>query len=149
MTIENLNNCCGDCSQCECNGVHVQTNYPSKKHTKIIQSWLNGVPIQVKSDDGSWVDIENPSFFEHYDYRVKPKVTKKKFGIVLKNGCVVVSSSFVNCEFVFEDGNLIDAKTIPFQELDNDEEKETIFFKSKNKPIFKEFPYPKFHDYFL
>lgn len=41
------------------------------KHWEIIEAFKEGKKIQVKKHDGIWHDIDNPTFFYYYNYRVK------------------------------------------------------------------------------
>jgi len=41
------------------------------KHADLIHAWADGAEIQYRFKDG-WSDIENPSFIDCFEYRIKP-----------------------------------------------------------------------------
>lgn len=44
------------------------------KHAGIIKAWADGMPIQIKLDEG-WVSVINPSWSDDQEYRVAPLQT--------------------------------------------------------------------------
>ena len=49
-----------------------------KKHEKLIKAWLDGKPIQILCENGSWTDVlADVKWKEHKEYRIKP--TKIEF----------------------------------------------------------------------
>ena len=42
------------------------------KHADLIKAWADGAEIETKLDDGDWFKLDNPIFFNNYDYRIKP-----------------------------------------------------------------------------
>ncbi len=45
-----------------------------KKHEPTMMLWRDGAKVQVRMISGEWQDIENPSWDEDTEYRLKPKV---------------------------------------------------------------------------
>jgi hypothetical protein len=43
------------------------------KHYDMIVAWANGQQIQVEEMDGTWSDIQGPSWSGHNQYRIKPE----------------------------------------------------------------------------
>lgn len=44
------------------------------KHYDLIIAWANGAPVQFQVNfTKEWVDIKNPSWSSHYEYRIKPE----------------------------------------------------------------------------
>ncbi len=43
------------------------------KHSALIKAWADGAPIQYYSLLGIWIDIDNPSWGDEYQYRIRPK----------------------------------------------------------------------------
>ena len=42
------------------------------KHANLIVAWANGATIEYKNSDGFWSFINNPSWNDHVEYRIKP-----------------------------------------------------------------------------
>jgi len=47
------------------------------KHYDVIVAWANGEEIQYEHK-GSWIDINEPDWYETVNYRIKPKRVKKE-----------------------------------------------------------------------
>jgi len=47
------------------------------KHADVIIAWANGEEIQYELK-GSWMDINDPDWYETINYRIKPKRVKKE-----------------------------------------------------------------------
>jgi hypothetical protein len=43
------------------------------KHYDMIVAWASGAKIQIEETDGTWSDIEGPSWYGHNHYRIKPE----------------------------------------------------------------------------
>lgn len=44
------------------------------KHADLIHAWAEGATIQLyRGSIGRWEDMENPSFLDHLEYRIKPE----------------------------------------------------------------------------
>jgi len=43
------------------------------KHYDMIGAWAEGKQIQVEEMDGTWSDIQGPSWSGHNQYRIKPE----------------------------------------------------------------------------
>jgi len=43
------------------------------KHAAIIKAWADGYEIQYQTDGSGWFDIEDPSWHEDTEYRIKPE----------------------------------------------------------------------------
>lgn len=43
-----------------------------KKHWDVIKAYKEGKEIQYLNDNNVWKDVDNPGFFTHYEYRIKP-----------------------------------------------------------------------------
>jgi len=41
------------------------------KHADLIHAWAEGAEIQYRFND-EWSDVENPSFIDCFEYRIKP-----------------------------------------------------------------------------
>jgi hypothetical protein len=63
------------------------------KHYDVIVAWAAGDEIECLSPNaGKWLsmNVENaPAFYEHYEYRIKPKRVKKEgwVNVYKANGC--------------------------------------------------------------
>lgn len=44
-----------------------------KKHWLVVEAYKNGKTIQIKNHADNWVDLEDVSFFEDSELRVKPE----------------------------------------------------------------------------
>lgn len=42
------------------------------KHKELFNKWLDGAEIQFLSNSNEWIDLNNPSWDENIEYRVKP-----------------------------------------------------------------------------
>lgn len=40
------------------------------KHAEVIKAWADGATIQLKRSIGDWVDVPEPEWVEHLEYRV-------------------------------------------------------------------------------
>lgn len=52
------------------------------KYAELIKAWADGAKIQrfkVERNTGVWVDAETPNWFEHIEYRIKPKADVVKY----------------------------------------------------------------------
>lgn len=50
------------------------TRIRAKELIPLLQSYVDGKQIQVKQQDGSWINSSEPSFTRQaYEYRVRPK----------------------------------------------------------------------------
>jgi hypothetical protein len=47
------------------------------KHYDVIVAWANGEEIQYEHK-GSWININDPDWYETINYRIKPKRVKKE-----------------------------------------------------------------------
>jgi len=47
------------------------------KHAEVIIAWANGEEIQYEHK-GSWMDVNDPDWYETINYRIKPKRVKKE-----------------------------------------------------------------------
>lgn len=43
------------------------------KHAELIKAWADGYEIQYQTDGSGWFDIEDPSWHEDTEYRIKPE----------------------------------------------------------------------------
>ena len=43
------------------------------KHYDCIVAWANGQKIQIRETGGNWEDIDNPSWINGCQYRIKPE----------------------------------------------------------------------------
>jgi len=53
-----------------------------QKHWKVIKAYKNGADIQIYN--GKWLNVENPTFSEHKEYRIKPFEPKMGDKILVK-----------------------------------------------------------------
>lgn len=59
------------------------------KHAMVIKAWAEGLTVQFERTNGKWVDLESgvargimPSFYEHFNYRIKPEPTDlERYGV--------------------------------------------------------------------
>lgn len=52
----------------------MQSNTTERKHYDLIIAWANGEDIQYRFDETEvWEDVNNPSWYEDCEYRIKPK----------------------------------------------------------------------------
>jgi len=42
-------------------------------HAELIIAWANGASIEYKTSMGNWMYLKNPSWREHFFYRIKPE----------------------------------------------------------------------------
>lgn len=56
-----------------------------RKHKEVIEAWLNGAQVQHKDCAGQWEDSEQdqPGFFGHMEYRIKPVEPERVYPMVL------------------------------------------------------------------
>jgi hypothetical protein len=59
------------------------------KHAAVIKAWADGAKLQWKDDNGHWNDTNQPAFYDHWEYRVKPE--PKPYGKVLSDAWYSVS----------------------------------------------------------
>ena len=52
-------------------------NQQPHPHKDLIIAWANGATIQVKTSDGTWEQLNKPSWHLHLNYRIKPEEKKK------------------------------------------------------------------------
>lgn len=62
--------CKDNCSNCEC-----RVKKPLK-YADLIKAWADGAEIQTKVA-GEWFDTRFPSWFDPYEYRIKPEPKPK------------------------------------------------------------------------
>jgi predicted dithiol-disulfide oxidoreductase (DUF899 family) len=43
------------------------------RHKEVILAFLEGREVQYQSPEGEWVDYDDPTFLEIYNYRIKPQ----------------------------------------------------------------------------
>ena len=48
------------------------------KHCEVIHAYAEGAEIQYRTEDGTWSDIQNPSFCANGEYRIKPRTVKRE-----------------------------------------------------------------------
>jgi len=49
------------------------------KHADVIHAWAEGEEIEYRSAGGAWVsDNRHITFYEDFEYRIKPKTVKKE-----------------------------------------------------------------------
>lgn len=46
------------------------------KHADVIKAWADGAEIQTRDIGGTWVECNDPRWFEVSEYRTKPEPTK-------------------------------------------------------------------------
>ena len=49
------------------------------KHAELIKAWADGAKIQGGTDGKHWLDLDNPSWDEEGQYRIKPN--KRKYRV--------------------------------------------------------------------
>lgn len=48
------------------------------KHQKVIKAWADGWPVQIKIENGAWIDCTaSPSFYPQCEYRIKPVIDEE------------------------------------------------------------------------
>lgn len=47
------------------------------KHCELIKAWADGTKIQKKWYGDYWDDCDNPDWYEHSEYRLKPQPAKE------------------------------------------------------------------------
>lgn len=52
------------------------------KHYDAIVAWAEGKRIQYRRAGGVWLDTGVPSFYAHYEYRVKPEVLRYRVALI-------------------------------------------------------------------
>ena len=55
------------------------TREKAKEMLPIIQAYAEGKAIQYRNIEGEWEDIEEPSFSEYIEYRIKPEPKYRPF----------------------------------------------------------------------
>lgn len=55
------------------------TREQAKELLPIIQAFAEGKPIQYRSLEGKWKDIDNTAFYENLEYRIKPQPKYRPF----------------------------------------------------------------------
>jgi hypothetical protein len=57
----------------ECQGFEKAHKTVPHKHAAVIKAWADGIPVQMRRDNGDWRDMTlvNPAWDAH-EYRVKP-----------------------------------------------------------------------------
>ena len=55
------------------------TREEAKEMLPIIQAYAEGKTIQYRNIEGEWEDIEEPSFSEYIEYRIKPEPKYRPF----------------------------------------------------------------------
>jgi hypothetical protein len=88
---------------------------PHKKHAEVILAWLSGKEIQYRKGlIGVWKPVDDPGFFESFEYRVKPAEDIVLYAIVSnalyslqENVCSISSGSdrqlsFSNLKLTFD-----------------------------------------------
>lgn len=67
-----------------------------KKHEKLIKAWLDGKPIQILCENGSWTDVlADVKWKEHKEYRIKPTKIEFEDCVFYKTEYVVASNGKV------------------------------------------------------
>lgn len=46
-------------------------------HYEVIRAYADGEEVQLLSESTGWTDIEFPSFRNHINYRIKPRISEK------------------------------------------------------------------------
>ena len=51
------------------------------KWHKEIKAWADGAEIEVKQEQGGWIGIDNPGWYdyEEYEYRIKPQPKEPQY----------------------------------------------------------------------
>jgi hypothetical protein len=66
------------------------------KWHKEIKAWADGAEIEVKQEQGGWIGIDNPGWYdyEEYEYRIKPQPKEPQYLYVYKamGGEVMIES---------------------------------------------------------
>lgn len=53
------------------------------KHAEVIKKWADGYVVQARiGDEDRWGIITNPSWYEHYQYRVKPTASRYRVALI-------------------------------------------------------------------
>ena len=47
-------------------------------HADLIHAWADGAEIQWQEEDGTWHDLENPTWGASCVYRIKPRIVKRE-----------------------------------------------------------------------
>ena len=67
-----------------------------KKHEKLIKAWLDGKPIQILCENGSWTDVlADVKWKEHKEYRIKPPKTEFEDCVFYETEYIVASDGKV------------------------------------------------------
>lgn len=65
-------------------------------HAELIKAWADGATIQARNEIFEWVDIPNPSWQPHLEYRIKPEIIPdviKKYNVSLQKGFTHVDTN--------------------------------------------------------
>lgn len=55
-----------------------------RKHAAMIHAWADGAQIQVRrSSDAEWKDTSSPNWHEAREYRIKPRIEKRRYRVAL------------------------------------------------------------------
>jgi hypothetical protein len=49
------------------------------KWHKEIKAWADGAEIEVKQEQGGWIGIDNPGWYDEYEYRIKPQPKEPQY----------------------------------------------------------------------
>jgi hypothetical protein len=60
------------------------------KHRDLIIAWANGEEIQVNNGNNTWDNLQNPSWYEDTEYRIKPEVIKYRNALYKSANCYYV-----------------------------------------------------------
>jgi len=66
------------------------------KHYDVIVAWANGEEIQYEHK-GSWIDINDPDWYETVNYRIKPKRVKKEGWVNVYKGSLLTVHTVKDC----------------------------------------------------
>ena len=88
------------------------------RHYDVIVAWASGEETQVRiNKDADWMTLgTTPTFFDHYDYRIKPKRVKKEADVVVyktSDGAIRAYVSFLSPILQVYNATLI--KVIPIE----------------------------------
>lgn len=58
----------------------MKVNKPNNPHphAELIKAWADGYTIQTLTWEGSWIDIDDPTWDEHVRYRIKPEESERR-----------------------------------------------------------------------
>jgi len=68
-----------------------------EKHGKLIEAWANGNDIEYLGALGKWVEVDDPSWSEYIEYRIKQFQPNQGDKVLVQDDCMVewVERTFV------------------------------------------------------